>query len=114
MNINIGEYTREENSVYVGKIAKYRRRISEGLTPEEASIECGKDIIADGECGSGGVLKKRYYKTKDPIDSFAQHIRHMDEVVAGVIDESNLRRSDVAWKGLIPYPNTQLTFSLDN
>jgi len=103
LNMNLGQYTWDEHSVYVGKIPKYRRRIKEGATREEASNECAKDIIAGGDCGPGGILEKRYTKTQKPFESFGQHIRRMDEVVAGIIDENDLHISEQPWYKRSPY-----------
>ena len=97
MNFNIGDYTVKENAVYVGQIGKLEQLIEKGLTEIEASKLCANDIITSGVCGSGGVLEKRYSRKKNPVNSFAEHIRHMREVVYGLIPEEKLRRSDKGW-----------------
>jgi len=98
----VGDYTPEENSVYIGKIAKYRRGLSKGLDEYTSAMRCAEDIIESDECKPGGALENRHINTQDHIKSFTQHLIHMDEVVAGEIDEENLRRSDKPWKGIMP------------
>ncbi|NOU68402.1 hypothetical protein GC096_30710 [Paenibacillus sp. LMG 31461] len=100
MNINIGSYTKEEHSVYIGKVSKFRRLINKGLSSKEAGKICAREIISD-ETGPGDVLERRYKNTKDPVDSFGQHVERIDEVCAGVANDCI--ESEEPFNGILPY-----------
>lgn len=100
--MNIGWYTEEEQSIYIGKLSKYRRLIAKGVDSITASEICAKEIISD-ETGSGDALENRFLQSSDPIKSFGQHVRRIDDVCAGNVPKADCKQSELPFYKILPY-----------
>ena len=110
LHMNLGEglsqYSEEENAVFVGQVPKFRRLMNQDYTDLEAGRKCAEDIINGSECQPGGALLKRYEKTTYPKKSFADHMKRIDKVTAGEIEEKDLKKPEKRWSGTIPRKKT--------
>nr|WP_145404244.1 hypothetical protein [Paenibacillus xylanexedens] len=73
------EWTPRENAKIVGILPDYRDSLSQNPSVVKVSEYYARELIKN----SLNIFNDRINKVVDPVDTIAQHIRRMDDVVAG-------------------------------
>ncbi|TYP77914.1 hypothetical protein [Paenibacillus methanolicus] len=93
-------WTLEENAIIVGVIPEYRYLLNDLAAKRDPARTLARRLL---DFDSSNMLWRRREATgrvKDEEDTIAQHIVHMEQVVAGVLAAE--RENEKPWFGLLP------------
>lgn len=88
------EWTPSENAKIVGILPDYRDSLTKNPSASKVSEYYARELIKND---SLNIFTDRINKVIDPVDTIAQHIRRMNDVVAGKPLQRGLKADEHNW-----------------
>lgn len=90
------QWTYQENVKIAGRIDRYRDMINKGVKDDIAARKIATDILMEDPAGVY-VDRTSRENTSNPEKTIADHIKYLDKVLSGEIEENKLHGNDYDW-----------------